>query len=117
MDSPEITYRDEGRFRLPNITINDTTNRPILKYGSLRRHFLMNHKQATYQLLIMQERLMEHLADVQEQSDNRMRILMEQLVETDPPPEKEEDMMAWVGHMNSLHNQAEEVVIKELIYV
>jgi hypothetical protein len=42
---------------------------------------------------------------------------MAQMVERDPPPDKEVDMMAWVGHMNMLKLQAEEIVMAQVIYV
>ena len=97
--------------------INDTTDRRILKYGSLRRNFLMNHKEATFLELVSKAQLMEHLADIEERARNLMDLLMAQMVERDPPPDKEADMMAWVGHMNMLKLQAEEIVMAQVIYV
>ena len=41
---------------------------------------------------------------------------MEQLLKQDPAPDKEQNQMSWVRHMNSLKAQAEELVLTELIY-
>ena len=115
--APGIPYRKEGKYYVPNWELNDTTDRPILKYGAMRRNFLMNHKEATFLELVSKAQLMEHLADIEERAWNMMDLLMAQMVERDPPPDKEADMMAWVGHMNMLFIQAEEIVMAQVIHV
>ena len=42
--------------------------------------------------------------------------LMADLLANNPAPDKEQNQMAWVQHMNSLKAQAEELVLNELIY-
>ena len=49
-------------------------------------------------------------------AESRMRQTMEQLLKQNPAPDKEQNQMAWVQHMNSLKAQAEELVLTELIY-
>ena len=43
----------------------------------------------------------------------RMRL---NFLKQNPAPDKEQNQMAWVQHMNSLKAQAEELVMTELIY-
>ena len=42
--------------------------------------------------------------------------MMTELLAKNPSPDKEQNQMAWVQHMNGLKAQAEELVLTELIY-
>lgn len=68
-----------------------------------------------YNDMILSETLIPHLMEVQETAQNRMELLMEQLLEKNPSPNKKANQMAWVQHMNSLKSEAEEIVMAELI--
>ena len=57
-----------------------------------------------------------HLMEVEQTAENRMQQTMAQLLKQNPAPDKEQNQMAWVQHMNSLRAQAEELVMTELIY-
>lgn len=46
-----------------------------------------------------------------------MDTILSQLEKTDPLPDKEADQMAWVQAMNQHIAIAEEIILKELIYV
>ena len=56
------------------------------------------------------------LWEVEQTAENRMQQLMKELLERNPAPNKEQNQMAWVQHMNSLKAQAEEMILTELIY-
>ena len=60
--------------------------------------------------------LYPHLMEVEQTAENRMQQTMAQLLKQNPAPDKEQNQMAWVQHMNSLKAQAEELVLNELIY-
>ena len=60
--------------------------------------------------------LYPHLMEVEQTAENRMQQTMAQLLKQNPVPDKEQNQMAWVQHMNSLKAQAEELVMNELIY-
>ena len=60
--------------------------------------------------------LYPHLMELEQTAESRMQQTMEQLLKQDPAPDKEQNQMAWVQHMNSLKAQAEELVMTELIY-
>ena len=64
----------------------------------------------------MTGKLTEYLASISRTAEERMERLMEELTKKDPPPDKATDQMGWVGHMNSLKAQAEEIVLAELVY-
>ena len=60
--------------------------------------------------------LYPHLMEVEQTAESRMQQTMEQLLKQDPAPDKAQNQLMWVQHMNSLKAQAEELVLTELIY-
>ena len=116
MEDMEIQYRQEGDYLIPDLQITDTTDRPIRKYGSMRRRYLEEHDNVMYMTLLIQGNLMEHLADIEETAQEQIKSMIEEMLKHEPAPDKRTDQMGWVGHMNALHMMAEEVVTKNLIY-
>lgn len=78
--------------------------------------YLKENKKNWYQSMLMSGRLNQHLAQIDEQAENRMEELIESLNEKYPAPNKETEQMAWVAHQNNLTAMAEEIVLKELVY-
>ena len=111
----ELTYHRKGDYLFPNLTVEEEEV-TIGKYGMLRRTFLKEHKNSLYQSLFLTGKLNSHLAEIDEQAENRMEELIESLNEKYPAPNKETEQMAWVAHQNNLTAMAEEIVLKELVY-
>ncbi|WP_279121872.1 TnpV protein [Holdemania filiformis] len=70
----------------------------------------------TYDDMILSETLFTHLLEVQEIASQRLELMMKQLLEQNPAPDKKNNQMDWVKHMNTLKVQAEEIVLSELVY-
>ena len=87
---------------------------PLTKYGLMRRKFLEEWRVRT--ALEMGENLLIHCFQMQEQAQAMKQELMSELTRNDSPPDKSENPMEWVRHMNSLDLQAEEIVTRNLIY-
>ena len=68
----------------------------------MRKMFLKEHKTMTYNDVILSETLIPYLMEVQDTAQNRMNLLMEQLLEKNPALNKKVNQMAWLQHMNSL---------------
>ena len=62
---------------------------------------------------------MEHLNLVDDEAQERMDILVRQMMEKQGVTEelKARDQMVWVGAVNNIRNAAEEIVLKELVYI
>ncbi|MCD8336388.1 MAG: TnpV protein [Lachnospiraceae bacterium] len=88
----------------------------IGKYGMLRRTYLKEHHQNWYQSLWLSGKLNRHLSEIDRAANERMEVLMEQLSERFPAPDKAADQLAWAAHMNNLTAMAEETVLTELVY-
>ena len=88
------------------------------KYGMLRRTYLKEHRPAKYSLYMLEDRLTAHLNAVDDEAQERMGILVRQMMEKQGVTEelKARDQMVWVGAVNNIRNAAEEIVLKELIY-
>ena len=97
----------------------DTARIQLNKYGRLRLDYLKNHKKAEYAILFMDNKLTDHLEEVQEIAAKRVEEIIKSLKEQSNLTEemKNTDQLYWVGMMNNFKNQAEEIVLKELIYV
>ena len=88
------------------------------KYGIMRKTYLKEHHPAMYSLYMLEGRLTEHLNVVDDEVQERMGILVRQMMERQGITEelKARDQMVWVGAVNGIRNMAEEIVLKELIY-
>ena len=88
------------------------------KYGMLRKIYLKEHRPAMYSLYMLEDRLTEHLNAVDDETQEKMDILVSQMMEKQGITEelKARDQMEWVRAVNNVRNAAEEIVLKELIY-
>ena len=111
----ELTYTKQGEYYLPNLTLGETEEQPLGKYGMMRRRFLQENKPILYNDLILKGKLFDHLREIEETASRRMEQMMKELLEKNPAPDKKTHQMEWVQHMNALKAQAEEVILNELI--
>ena len=88
------------------------------KYGIMRKTYLKEHCPAMYSLYMLEDRLTEHLNLVDDEAQERMGILVRQMMEKQGVTEelKARDQMEWVRAENNIRNAAEEIVCNELIY-
>ena len=114
-----ISYTLVGDYYLPNLKLEQEEKVQLNKYGLLRLDYLKKHKKAELSIMFMDMTLNKHLKEVQELAQARVNELVEQLKAKSGLTEdmKNTDMLYWVGTMNAIKNQAEEIVLKELIYV
>ena len=112
------TYRREGDYLIPNLTLPDTGDYTIGKYGRMRRTYLKDHHPAFYSTLILDGTLFKHLAEIEQACNERMEVITTAMVKQEGVTEalKAADQMEWVRRMNIIRNRAEEVVLQELVY-
>ena len=114
-NSRNVTYSTVGDYQLPNLILNQP-RKPLGKYGRMRLNFLKQQHPVLYHTMLLNGSLYLHLMEVEQTAENRMQQTMAQLLKQNPVPDKEQNQMAWVQHINSLRAQAEELVLMELIY-
>ena len=112
------SYTKVGDYLLPNLTIDESEQQPIGKYGRMRKRYLKEHRPVLYTKLLTTGRLDQHLAEIDETCEERMELLTSQMAKQEGVTEalKAADQMEWVRRMNSIWNRAEEFVSQELIY-
>ena len=89
------------------------------KYGRLRLNYLKKNKHIQYEIMKCEDTLIDHLKEVQELANKRYNQLMEEFKKRENITEelKAKDQLKWVGLMNNIKHSAEEIILKELIYV
>lgn len=67
------TYRREGDYLIPNLTLPDTGDNQIGKYGRMRRRYLKEHRRILYTNLLTSSNLRCHLAEIDQTCNERMK--------------------------------------------
>jgi hypothetical protein len=117
----ELEYVQAGDYLIPALTLGEDAEmeeRPLGKYGLMRFRHLRDNDKYLYSLLEIRGQLDSHLAEIDETAIRRVENFMEESLRKDPIPEelKNTNPLEWVGRMESLKAQAEEIVTRELIF-
>ena len=112
------TYRQEGGYLIPNLEV-PKQNGTIGKYGRLHKKFIKQNYPAYYSALFMSGKLFDHLHEVDLKAQNELNRLIPLLAEKQGITEqlKSENQLKWIGLMNNIKAQAEEIIYSELVYV
>ena len=111
-------YTLHGDYYLPDLVLRE--EEPTYgKYGMLRKQFLKEYRSARYQYMLLTGKLNEHLNQIDQEVREQVETLMEQMIEKQGVTEelKAQDQMEWVRLMNNIKASAEEIVLKNMIYV
>ena len=113
----ELGFLQVGDYFIPNLKLPQE-NRSIGKYGRMHRDYLQEHNPIRFDDLVLEGKLWTYLADLNEQAQNRLQLIIRQMQEEESVNDelKENNQIAWVQAMNSIHNRAEEIVLHELVY-
>ena len=114
-----IEYHLEGDYYIPNLVLPKQEKVTLNKYGRMRLKYLKENKKAEYSIMLMDGTLTKHLKEIQETAQKRVNQIINQLKEKSDLTEdmKDTNMLYWVGTMNAIKYQAEEIVLNELVYV
>ena len=117
-ESNGLWYELIGDYYIPVLSLSSEELRPIGKWGRMYRDYLKEHRPILYNDLILSGQLWTYLADLNEQAQERLSLIIEQMKVSEGVTEelKAADQMAWVGAMNSILNRAEEIILREMIY-
>lgn len=111
-----ILYQLQGDYWMPYMEPQPST-KSLGHWGMKRKAYLQTYREILFSNMLLGQTLFPHLEEIDQTAEARMEALMEQLLQSQPAPDKATQQMAWVGHMNNLKAQAEEVILSELIYV
>ncbi len=114
-----MEYIRQGDYYIPNLVLPKQKKIHLNKYGRMRLNYLKEHKKAEYTIMFMENILIDHLEEIQETATKRVNQIIEDLKSKSNLTEdmKNTDMLYWVGTMNAIKQQADEIILNELIYV
>ena len=123
VDNPVVVKSYSEAMRLFVMTVNEAhlhleRQKALGQFAHLRREFLEKHRRVTFVNLLTSGKLTEHLYQIEQEAMSRFERLTKQLAQEQGVTEelKARDQMMWIGRMNNIRQQAEEVILSELIY-
>ena len=113
-----IDYILVGDYYIPDLKLPEE-NRPIGRYGRLHRDYLKQEHPARFSSLILTGKLWTYLADLNEQAEERLDLIIEQMKAAEGVTEelKARNQLEWVGRINNIRSRAEEIIKSEMIYL
>lgn len=112
-----LEYIRNGNYYIPNLTLKEQPQTPLGKYGRMRKTYLQEHRPALYNHLLLSENLYPHLLEIDQAANDRLVQLMPRMAKAAEITEqlKATDQMKWVGLMNAVKAQVEEIIFTKLI--
>ena len=113
-----LWYELQGDYYLPCLKLPKEESRHIGVWGQRHLRYLKQHRKVLYSELLISGKLNDYLADLNEQAEKMFSRLVKQLAEKEGVTEaiKAENQLLWVQRMNSIRNDAMEIVSSDLIY-
>ena len=113
----QIRYIKIGDYYIPDWKLPEET-RPIGRWGHMHRDYLKEHRPVVFNQLVLSGNLWTYLADINEQAQQRMEVLVKQMMVAEGVTEelKEANQMEWVQKIHDIRGRAEEIIQSELIY-
>ena len=113
-----MSYTLHGDYYLPDLVLRE--EEPTYgKYGMLRKQFLKEYRPIRYQNLLLSGKLTAHLNQIDQEVTEQVEVLMKQMAEKQGVNEnlKRQNQMKWVRLMINIKSSAEEIVVKNTIYM
>ena len=116
-EANDLDYVLAGDYYIPAIELPGDDDRPIGKWGRMHRAYLEETNPLLLNHLILTGRLHTYLADLNEQAQNRCRLIIKQMAAEGVTEDlKRRSQWEWVKAMNGIASRAEENIKRELIY-
>ena len=114
-----ISYTKKGDYLLPDLILENKKQYNIGKYGLLRLNYIKKYKLGLYFDLLVNDKLNEYLHEIDSTVMEMVQKLIKGLTEKENITEelKDSNQMLWIGKMNNIKDIAEEIILKEYIYV
>lgn len=117
----KLTYRKVGDYYIPNLLLakDEYENYSTGKYARLRLNYLKENRKAEYTIMLMEGILRKHIIETEIEAKVKIKNIIDELKIKSNLTEKmkNSDPLYWTGMMSNFKNVAEEIVLKELIYV
>ena len=114
----KIEYKQMGDYQIPQVALPKIKQIPQGRFSRMREKYLKEYKKGLYEELMLDGKMEEHLGETEMTAQKMLKEIIKSLAEKNKIDEnlKAQNQMLWVQEMNAIKNQAEEIVIQELIY-
>lgn len=114
----KITYHREGDFYIPDIYVKDNKKVNLGKYGLMRLKYLKDYKKGIYKAMWLQGTLQNHLVEIDKECKKLENKIVKEIAEKENINEelKQKNQIEWVQLMNATQNQAQEIILNEIIW-
>jgi len=68
----ELTYIQNGDYLIPDLKLSETEDKPLGKYGRMRKKYLQEHRPVLWNRLLLTEKLYPHLREIDETVNSRL---------------------------------------------
>ena len=111
-------YSKQSDNLIPNLALPNSKENDIGIYGQRHLKYLQKYRKLTYINLLKSGKLDGYLYEIDIQARERFCGILKQLKTTQGIIEqlKVDSPMKWIRKMNCIRQQAEEIVIKELLH-
>ena len=112
----DIQYSLHGDYYLPDLQLIPEL-RPIGRWGRMHRDYLKEYRPVIFNQLVLSDTLWTYLADINEQAQQRIEVLVKQMIVAEGMTEelKAANQMEWIQRMNSIRNRAKESMLQEIV--
>ncbi len=113
-----LWYELIGDYYFPCLTVPSEEEQPVGIWGQRHKRYIKEYRPALYNALLLSGKLNSYLADIDQQVQERLDIIIKQMARAQGVTEalKAVNQMAWVGRMNNIRVCAMQIVCKEIIY-
>ena len=113
------TYHEENGHLIPNVALPEQTDYQIGKYGRMHLDYIKQHRRGRYTTLLTEGKLIARLHEIDLEANEMLETIIPRLATERGIDEnlKARDMLRWVAEMNNIKANAEEIVLREVIYV
>jgi len=113
-----LSYTKAGDYYIPDLVLDNQPDKEIGVYGRMRERYLQEHHPGRYSYMLLYGKLYPHLLEIDEAAQGYLDTILPRMAAAAGVTEelKSCDQMAWVGRMNMIHAQVEEMIRTDLIY-
>lgn len=113
-----LTYTKVDDYYIPDLALDDQPDKEVGVYGRMRERYLQEHHPGRYSYMLLYGKLYPHLLEIDGTAQGYLDTILPQMAAAAGVTEelKARDQMAWVGKMNMIRAQVEEMIKADLIY-
>ena len=113
------TYREENGHLIPNVTLPEQADYQIGKHGRMHLDYIKSHRRGRYTTLLTEGKLNARLHEIDLEANEMLETIIPRLSTERGVDEdlKARDTLRWVAEMNNIKASAEEIVLREVVYV